>query len=82
VLSYLRDDLRELYVLFSFAGECPVVNTPPEQVQDELRRLVADPARREELGRRGRQYVRDHHSLEAVAATLDELFKTLWEAPA
>ncbi len=82
VLSYLRDDLRELYVLFSFAGECPVVNTPPEQVQDELRRLVADPARREELGRRGREYVRNHHSLEAVAATLDELFTTLWEAPA
>ena len=82
VLSYLRDDLRELYVLFSFAEECPVVNTPPEHVEDSLRELVADPARRRELGRRGREYVRSHHSLEAAAATLDEMFKTLWEAPA
>ena len=82
VLSYLRDDLRELYVLFSFAEDCPVVSAAPEEVESELRALLADPARRDELGRRGREYVREHHSVEAAAATLDEMFKTLWEAPA
>lgn len=80
VLSYLRDDLRELYVLFSFAEDCPVVSAAPEEVEEKLRALADDPAQREELGRRGRAYVREHHSVEAVAATLDEMFKTLWEA--
>jgi len=82
VLSYLRDDLRELYVLFSFAENCPVVSAAPEEVEEQLRALASDPARRAELGRRGREYVREHHSVEAAAATLDEMFKTLWEAPA
>jgi glycosyltransferase involved in cell wall biosynthesis len=82
VVSYLRDDLRELYVLFSFAEECPVVNVPPEEVAEKLRELVADPARREALGRRGREYVREHHSVEAAAEQLDELFRELWEEPA
>ncbi len=82
VLSYLRDDLRELYVLFSFAEDCPVVSAAPEEIESELRQLLADPARRDELGRRGREYVREHHSVEAAAATLDEMFKTVWEAPA
>jgi glycosyltransferase involved in cell wall biosynthesis len=82
VLSYLRDDLRELYVLFSFAEKCPVVSAAPEEVEEQLRALASDPARRAELGKRGREYVREHHSVEAAAATLDELFKTLWEAPA
>jgi Glycosyl transferases group 1 len=82
VLSYLRDDLRELYVLFSFAEGCPVVSAAPEEVEDKLRELASDRERREDLGRRGREYVRDHHSLEAAAATLDEMFKTLWAVPA
>ena len=58
VLSYLRDDLRELYVLFSFAEDCPVVSAAPEEVEGELRGLATDPARRAELGKRGREYVR------------------------
>ena len=37
VLSYLRDDLRELYVLFSFAEDCPVVSAAPEEIESELR---------------------------------------------
>ncbi len=77
VLSYLRPDLRELYTLFSFAGDCPIVDTGPGEVKEKLRELAADADARAEIGRRGRQYVRDHHSLEALAAMLDEIFKKL-----
>jgi hypothetical protein len=80
VLSYLRPDLRELYTLFSYAGDCPIVGTAPGEVKEKLRVLAADADSRAELGRRGRQYVREHHSLAAYAAMLDEIFKTLSRA--
>jgi glycosyltransferase involved in cell wall biosynthesis len=81
VLSYLRSDLLELYTLFSFAGECPVVDTAPFEIKEKLRELASDPERRSELGRRGRQYARDHHSIEALALTFDEIFTALWPPP-
>jgi glycosyltransferase involved in cell wall biosynthesis len=77
VLSYLRPDLRELYTLFSYAGDCPIVDTAPGEVKKKLRVLATDADSRAELGSRGRQYVREHHSLEASAAMLDEIFKIL-----
>jgi glycosyltransferase involved in cell wall biosynthesis len=79
-LCYMRDDLLELYSLFSFAGECPVVNTPPTRIKAVLRELVADADRRTELGRRGREYVERYHSLDAVGTWLDGMFRQLWDA--
>jgi glycosyltransferase involved in cell wall biosynthesis len=78
VLCYLRPDLIELYTLFSFAGECPLVNTPPLEIKERLRELVHDPERRRRLGLAGRRYVEDHHSLEAVGAWLDKIYGSLW----
>jgi glycosyltransferase involved in cell wall biosynthesis len=78
VLCYLRPDLVELYTLYSFAGECPIVNTSPLEIKEKLRELATDPERRAELGRRGRRYVSDHHSLEALGTMFDEIFTALW----
>lgn len=78
VLCYLRPDLLELYTLFSFAGECPLVNTPPLEIKERLRELIHDAERRRRLGVAGRRYVEDHHSLEAVGAWLDEIYRSLW----
>jgi glycosyltransferase involved in cell wall biosynthesis len=78
VLCYLREDLLELYTLFSFAGECPIVNTSPFEIKERLRELAGDTALRAELGERGRRYVVEHHSLEAIGAMFDEIFRALW----
>jgi glycosyltransferase involved in cell wall biosynthesis len=78
VLCYLRPDLVELYTLYSFAGECPLVNTPALEIKERLRELIHDPARRRELGLAGRRYVEDHHSLEAVGEMFDGIYVTLW----
>jgi hypothetical protein len=59
-------------------AEAPIVSATPDTVLDELRRLVRDPALREELGRRGPEYVRRHHSLEAVGAELDRVYRRVW----
>jgi glycosyltransferase involved in cell wall biosynthesis len=75
VLCYLRPDLLELHTLYATAGDCPLVNTPPLRIKDVVRDLVADPDRREELGRKGREYVAANHSLEAVGGMFDSIFR-------
>jgi glycosyltransferase involved in cell wall biosynthesis len=75
VLCYLRPDLLELHTLYATAGDCPLVNTPPLRIKDVIRDLVADPDRREELGRKGREYVAANHSLEAVGGMFDSIFR-------
>jgi glycosyltransferase involved in cell wall biosynthesis len=59
--------------------EAPIVSATPDTIVDQLRRLVQDRGLREELGRRGPEYVRRHHSLEAVGAELDAVYRSAWE---
>jgi glycosyltransferase involved in cell wall biosynthesis len=79
VLCYLRPDLLDLYTLYSFAAELPVVDTHPLQIKERLRELVEDPELRAELGERGRRYVEDHHSVESVGRMFDGIFRQLSE---
>jgi glycosyltransferase involved in cell wall biosynthesis len=82
VLTFLRPDLVELYSLFSWAGECPIVNTPALEIKETLRRLAANPGLCERLGRAGRDYVVKYHSLDAIGALFDTIYRRLWSAPA
>ena len=45
---------------------CPLVDTNPDNLPDQLRRLVTDPHLRRELGEAGREFVLNHHSYAAV----------------
>jgi glycosyltransferase involved in cell wall biosynthesis len=78
VLCYLRPDLLELYRLYSFAGACPLVNTPASRIKEVLEELAGDPARRAELGARGRRYVEAHHSLESRGRMFDSIFHRVY----
>jgi glycosyltransferase involved in cell wall biosynthesis len=80
VLCYLRPDYLDLYTLFSFAGECPLVDAHPLRIKERIRELVESPELRAELGERGRRYVQDHHSLESVGRMFDGIFRQLDEA--
>jgi glycosyltransferase involved in cell wall biosynthesis len=60
--------------------DCPIVNASPDTLLDELRRLVVDADLRRELGERGPEYVRHHHSLDAVGKQLDVIYRSLWDA--
>ncbi len=59
-------------------AESPIVSATPDTIVDELRRLVRHPVLREELGRRGPEYVRRHHSLEAVGVVLATIYSSVW----
>jgi glycosyltransferase involved in cell wall biosynthesis len=75
VLCYLNDRFRPYHPEWE---ECPIVNTSPETIANNLRRLAADRELRRELGRRGPPYVRKYHSLEAVGAMMDRIYRRLW----
>lgn len=76
VLCFLNDRFRPYHPEWD---ECPIVSADPDTLEDELRKLALDPARRRELGGRGPEYVRRHHSLEAVGAVLDGFHRRIWE---
>ena len=57
---------------------CPIVNTSPEALADDLRRLVVDPVFRGERGRAGREFVLRHHSYDAVGRNWAAIIDRAW----
>jgi len=74
-LSWLDDDMREGTAL----RECPIVDSPPDRLEESLRRLALDPALRSRLGAAGRQYVLDHHSLAASGRVWEQIYARVWK---
>jgi glycosyltransferase involved in cell wall biosynthesis len=57
---------------------CPAVDTNPQRLKEDLRRLAEDPELRRELGRAGREFVERFHSYEVVAASWDRIIDHVW----
>lgn len=79
VVCYLRPEWLEQMraEIPSYVEELPVVSATPETVHDVLAGLVGDPARREELGRRGREFALKWHSAEVGARRLSTIYANL-----
>ena len=79
VICYLREEwlgqMRE--EIPDYVDELPVVSATPETVKEVLLDLVYDPAKRRELGRRGRDFALKWHSAEAGARRFDRIYRTL-----
>ena len=59
--------------------EIPIVDTDPQRLTDDLRRLVEQPAERHRLGRAGREFVERHHSYESVADGWEAVLSFAWQ---
>lgn len=83
VLCYLRDDLKMLYTETQLVkeGEIPIINCRPSTVKETLRQLVANRAQLVEFGRRGREFVEKHHSLDAIGKTFNAVNRKLGVSP-
>lgn len=57
---------------------CPIVDSDPGQVLDDLRRLIQNPALRRKLGRAGREFVLRYHSYDAVADEWEAILSHAW----
>jgi hypothetical protein len=75
VMCYLREDLYQHHPEWN---ECPIVNTNPNNIEQQLIKLITDKKLRLELGQKGPAYVKKYHSLEAVGANEDKYYRFLW----
>jgi glycosyltransferase involved in cell wall biosynthesis len=75
VLCYLNPRFERFHPEWA---ECPIVNTNPDTITEELRRIVLDEEHRRRVAARGPAYVRKYHSLESVGARMDEIYRALW----
>jgi hypothetical protein len=54
--------------------ECPIINANPDTIETVLRDLMVNADKLPELGRRSREYVERHYSIEALAGRLEQLY--------
>jgi glycosyltransferase involved in cell wall biosynthesis len=83
VLCYLRSDLENLYTVAGLIepGEIPIINCSPLTVKDAIRDLALNPGKLLEIGKRSREYVVRHHSIEAVGKVFDQINRSLGIIP-
>ena len=63
-----------------YVEELPVVSATPETVRDVLLELIDDPAKRQELGERGREFALKWHSARAAALRFDRIYSELLQS--
>lgn len=74
VVGYIRDPK---YVIH--APGCPLVSATPDRLTAELEKLVASFELRQDLGRRGREWVERYWSYKALMPQYDNLHKKVWK---
>jgi len=65
----IRDDLESLMPFM------PFLNTSPSNIAENLRKLIEDEKLREELGKRGREYVEQMHDARDVARKVTQFYE-------
>jgi len=75
VMCFLREKLHPYHPEWT---ECPIVNTNPDNLKQQLIRLINDSKLRRKLGHYGIDYVQKYHSLESVGVRLDKFYRYLW----
>lgn len=82
VISNLEDErYNAVFRRYSYFQECPVVSAEPETIKQVLRRLIADPGLRRELGRAGRLYAEKYHSYAFAQYLFGAVYSHLFEQP-
>jgi hypothetical protein len=78
VMCYIRPDLSTLYRTYSWGKECPLVNTPPDQIKEKLIWLLDHREEWATLGHAGRAFVERYHSLESMGRVYEAFIRKVW----
>jgi len=83
VLCYLREDLKELYTAAGLIekDEIPIVNCNLFTIKDTIREFVKNRDRLKDIGKRSRQYVVKHHSLDYVGEVFARINSSMGITP-
>lgn len=77
VLCYLRPDLVDLYEKAGLIthDEIPLIDTPVDQIAERLRWACTHRQALIDAGKRGRQFVLDHHSLVKIGSEFEAVLR-------
>lgn len=83
VLCFLREDLLSLYAISGLIkpDEIPIINCGPFTVKDTLRYFLSHRDELASIGRRSREFVLKHHSLEIVGEVFHRINTTIGILP-
>ncbi|RIK31446.1 MAG: glycosyl transferase family 1 [Anaerolineae bacterium] len=78
-VCYLRPEWLESMrrEIPEYVDELPVISATPATIYDILKDLIANPAKRAEIGRRSREFAVKWHSGEAAARRFDRIYSDL-----
>lgn len=76
VICYLREDLLPFNKIWR---ECPILNTDPDRLYENIGKLYADGKLKDELGKKGRAYIEKYHSLDYIGEELDKVITGLYK---
>jgi hypothetical protein len=79
VLCYLREDFIDLYVKAGLVtvNEIPLINTGLLEIADKIRWAYDNREKLSAMGKKGREFVRKHHSTEHVGKIFAEILNEL-----
>jgi glycosyltransferase involved in cell wall biosynthesis len=75
VLCYMREDLLRGNPR---AKDCPIVSANPDNLKENLIKLIKDKELRIELGKRGRKYIEKYHTKDYIGSQMDKIYRKLW----
>jgi glycosyltransferase involved in cell wall biosynthesis len=58
--------------------DCPIVSTTPDDLEDTIKRLATSAELRQDLGRRGRQFVETVYAQPRVAERMARVYEAVW----
>lgn len=73
VMSFIRKPNEYLLA----PTECPIINTNPFTLKDDLRNLLIKRNELEEIGKHGRNYIEKYFSIDGVASRLAKVYKDI-----
>lgn len=71
VVCYIKPAFKRLY-----PTDLPIVSTSAEELQKNLRLLIANPQLRYDIGQASRKYAEEHHDTRKVALELQQIYKS------
>jgi glycosyltransferase involved in cell wall biosynthesis len=79
VICYLNPDWLESVrqQVPDYVDELPIINATPDTVEEILIDLINNPAKREEIGRRGRRFAEKWHSSRAAALRFSKIYQSI-----
>jgi glycosyltransferase involved in cell wall biosynthesis len=75
VLCYIREDLEKFYISSGLIldNELPIIKCSPVTVKETIKDLVLNRGKLAEIGKRSREYVVKHHSIESVGKVFRDI---------